>query len=299
MDLSLSHIRTESVKNWCQPFGVEADVLRLDELHPLVSGNKWFKLRYWLERARHEGKRGLITFGGAWSNHLLATAEAARLTGLEAVGLIRGERPPQLSATLQDIEARGMQLRFLPRSDYREGRLPGTLSGEFPAQHYLLIPEGGYSLEGRAGAALIAQTCDWNRYTHILAAVGTGTTLAGLAGAAGPRQQCIGISVLKNNFALGTSVESLLPEEKRERYTILHDFHEGGYARYNPALLRFMNDWFAATGIPSDFVYTGKLFKAADALLRAGYFPAGSRLLLVHSGGLQGNRSLPAGTLMF
>ncbi|TCZ74386.1 1-aminocyclopropane-1-carboxylate deaminase/D-cysteine desulfhydrase [Flaviaesturariibacter aridisoli] len=299
MELPHSHIRTEPLKNWCQPPGVSVDVLRLDELHPVVSGNKWFKLHYWLERARTEHRKGLITFGGAWSNHLLATAEAARLSGLEAVGLIRGERPAQLSATLQDAEARGMRLHFLSRSDYRTGRLPGELAPAYPPEHFLLIPEGGSGAEGCAGASLIAQTTHWEAYTHIVVAVGTGTTLAGLAAMAGPGQQCIGISVLKNNHSLDGAVAALLTPEQQARYTVLHGFDEGGYARHNTALLTFMNEWYTATGIPSDFVYTGKAFRAADRLLQVGYFASGSRVLLVHSGGLQGNRSLPEGTLMF
>ncbi|RYY88823.1 MAG: 1-aminocyclopropane-1-carboxylate deaminase, partial [Chitinophagaceae bacterium] len=120
MELLHSPVRALPVKNWCQPFGIEADVLRLDELHPIVSGNKWFKLQPWLERAKAEGKRGLITFGGAWSNHLLATAEACRVAGLEAIGIVRGERPAQPSAMLLDAQSRGMQLHFVSRSDYRD-----------------------------------------------------------------------------------------------------------------------------------------------------------------------------------
>lgn len=299
MELPLSHIRAQPVKNWCQPFGIEADVLRLDELHPLVSGNKWFKLQPWLHRAASEGKRGLLTFGGAWSNHLLATAEAARVAGLEAVALVRGEAPGQPGPTLLDCAARGMQLRFLARSTYREGIVPEAIAAEFPERDYCYIPEGGYSSEGAAGAAAIARTCAWERYTHVLAAVGTGTTLAGLVAAANDKQQCIGIPVLKNHRELQAAVNALLPPGKQDHFTLLHGYHGGGYARHSPELLRFLNDWWATTGIPSDFVYTGKLFRAADDLCRSGYFAPGSRLLLVHSGGLQGNRSLPPGTLMF
>ncbi|GAB4092268.1 1-aminocyclopropane-1-carboxylate deaminase/D-cysteine desulfhydrase [Flaviaesturariibacter terrae] len=299
MELPLSHIRAEPVKNLYQPYGLHVDVLRLDELHPIVSGNKWFKLRPWLERALAERKRGLLTFGGPWSNHLLATAEACRGAGIEAVGIVRGEEPATPSATLIDAAARGMRLFYSDRAGYRAGLVPGAALAELDPDAYLLVPEGGYGPEGRSGAARIASVVDWEQYSHVLAAVGTGTTLAGLVAASAQGQQCIGISVLKNNHSLQGAIEALLTPGQAARFTLLHDYHEGGYARSTPALLQFMNDWYEATGIPSDFVYTGKLFYAADCLIRSGSFEPGSRVLLLHSGGLQGNRSLPPGTLIF
>ncbi|RYY40342.1 MAG: pyridoxal-phosphate dependent enzyme [Chitinophagaceae bacterium] len=299
MEQPLSPVRLVPVKNWCQPYGIRADVLRLDELHPQVSGNKWFKLAPWLERSRDKGCKGLITFGGPWSNHLLATAEACRLSGMKSIGVIRGERPAQPSVLLQDVEQRGMELHFLERGHYRAGRLPAELQQLSDEGSFLVVPEGGYGSEGCTGAARITQMFDQNNYTHILAAVGTGTTLAGLAASALPGQKCIGISVLKNNHGLEAAVGNLLPPDAQDRFRILHDYHEGGYARHSAAQIQFMNDWYARTGVPSDFVYTGKLFFAAQRLVESGYFANGSRLLLVHSGGLQGNRSLPAGTLMF
>ncbi|RYD97839.1 MAG: pyridoxal-phosphate dependent enzyme, partial [Sphingobacteriales bacterium] len=248
MELPLSPIRADRVKNWCQPFGVEADVLRLDELHPQVSGNKWFKLSPWLERAQQQGAAGLLTWGGAWSNHLLATAEACRVLGLRSIGLVRGERPVTPSLTLQECVARGMELHFLSRSEYRDAILPDAFREQVANGTCLEVPEGGYSPEGCAGAARIADHADWPSYTHILAAVGTGTTLAGLVQAALPGQQCIGISVLRNHTGLVDEINALLPDEARTRFTVLHDFHEGGYARHSPALLAFMNEWYATTG---------------------------------------------------
>jgi 1-aminocyclopropane-1-carboxylate deaminase len=297
MGPSLSHIRTESLKNLYQPFGIEASVLRLDEIDPEISGNKWFKLRYYLEQAIAGNKKGLMTFGGAWSNHILATAAATQKAGLGAIAIIRGERPAALSPTLTDAERMGTRLYFTDRGSYAKKELPEALGAE--PEHWVLVPEGGYGAEGVQGAALIAATTDWQQYTHVLSAAGTGTTLAGLIKAStGSGTTCIGINVLKNAGA-EAAVAALLPAELHDRIHILHQFHEGGYARHTPKLLSFMNDWYERTRIPSDFVYTGKLFLAADTLIREGYFPAGSRLLLLHSGGLQGNRSLPAGTLIF
>src|SRR4029079_19442246 len=133
----------------------------------------------------------------------------------------------------------------------------------------------------------------------ILAAVGTGTTLAGLIEASDSHQKIIGIPVLKNAFSLQKEIETLIAKENRERFTLLHDYHFGGYANYSKALISFMNEWFESTAIPSDFVYPGKLFFAVNELVQKNYFPDNSKILVVHSGGLQGNRSLPKGTLIF
>jgi 1-aminocyclopropane-1-carboxylate deaminase len=292
----LSHIRTDRLKNLYQPWGVDVSVLRLDELDPQISGNKWFKLAPYLQRALDEKKRGLLTFGGAWSNHILATAAACRKLGIASAAIIRGERPATPSFTLRDAEALGMQLYFSSRAAYAAKEIPEALRPGL--EEWLLVPEGGYAAEGMQGASLITETIDWDQYTHIVAAVGTGTTLAGLI-AAGGTASIIGINVLKNEGAPESAIRALLPQELHGKVDIRHGFHEGGYARQTPGLLAFMNEWYQKTGIPSDFVYTGKLFRAADALVRSGAFPAGSRVLIVHSGGLQGNRSLPPATLIF
>jgi len=298
MELPLSHIRTLPLKNLYHPYGVEVSVLRLDELHPLVSGNKWFKLHRYLQRAEQEGKQAVLTFGGAWSNHLLATAAACREAGLKAGAIVRGERPQQLSRTLTDAAALGLRLFFVSRSDYAARIIPPEVLQGFPPTNTLIVPEGGYGPEGCAGAALIARQAATGTYSHVLVACGTGTTLAGLITGFPPETDCSGIAVLRH-AGLREETARLLPPELRARLHIKSGFEEGGYARHTPALLRFMNHWYEETGIPSDFVYTGKLFYAADQLIRRGHFASGSRVLLVHTGGLQGNRSLPAGTLMF
>ncbi|RYY94690.1 MAG: pyridoxal-phosphate dependent enzyme, partial [Chitinophagaceae bacterium] len=281
------------------PLGIEAAVLRLDRLHPLISGNKWFKLQGYLAQAKAEGKSGLLTFGGAWSNHILATAAAGAALGLRTAAVIRGEAPGMPSPTLLEAAALGMRLFYSSRAGYRQKAVPPEVWTELDPASTLLVPEGGYGAAGAAGAEGIAASDGWARYTHVLASVGTGTTLAGLLRASAPGQQVIGISALKNNHSLEAAVRALLPGTLHGRVDVRHEFHFGGYARHSPELIAFMNDWYRRTGVPSDFVYTGKLFFAADALARAGHFAPGSRILLLHSGGLQGNRSLPAGTLIF
>ncbi len=272
-------------------FHTTADVLRLDEVHPVVSGNKWYKLRYYLDAARQQNKQTLLSFGGAWSNHIVATAAAAQASGLRSIGLIRGEESKQYGQALRDARDMGMQLYFLSREDYRSKALPPDID----PSGLLIIPEGGGGPMGVAGAASILEQVDSRHYTHILTAVGTGTTLAGIARAAHPGQVTAGVMVLKGT---GTLKEEAQAAAGKNMEWIEH-YHFGGYAKKTQALIGFMNDWYRATGIPSDFVYTGKLFFAFRDLLERGYFPAGARVLLLHTSGLQGNRSLPKGTLIF
>ncbi len=274
--------------------GLQVDMLRLDKLHPVISGNKWFKLRYYLEQAKTTGIHTLLTFGGAWSNHIHATAAACALNGLQSIGIIRGEKPALLSPTLQDATGWGMKLIFTNRASYKEKQIPADID----RSSLLIAGEGGYGQTGADGAATLLDYCNQEYYTHILCATGTGTMLAGIMNRCPSTVSCTGISVMKNNFSLGDATKQLLLDKNRQP-EILHDFHEGGYARHTPALLAFMNDFFRQTGIPTDFVYTGKLVKAVHQLVLENHFPPGSKILLIHSGGLQGNSSLSKGTLIF
>lgn len=275
---------------------IAMDVLRLDEIHPLISGNKWFKLKQYLQQAAAANKKVIITFGGPFSNHIHATAAACKAFGFTAVGIIRGEEPKQLSPTLTDALALGMELYFVPREVYKLKEIPQTVLKKFPQA--LVINEGGYGKEGMLGAQEILSTWNQPSYTHIMAAVGTGTTLAGLITSALPHQKVIGISVLKNNASLQNEVVQLTGRAYTN-YRILHNYHMGGYAKSSTALFTFMNKWYQQTAIPTDFVYTAKLFYGMNQLIKEDYFPENSKLLIIHSGGLQGNRSLPKDTLIF
>ena len=292
MQLVFDNISIDPLKIWTGK-SVEAAVLRLDKIHPVISGNKWFKLRYYLQEAKELGKKQIITFGGAWSNHIVAAAAICKMNNIAATGIIRGEEPASWSSTLLQAKEYGMQLHFVSREDYALKRIPLSLQND---ANYL-IPEGGFGERGAAGASTILDKIDKN-FTHYCCAIGTGTMMAGLINAVLPGQQVIGASVMKNNYALNENVRSLVIN-KPEEWQIIHDYHFGGYAKHTPELIRFMNEFCRQTGIPSDFVYTGKLFYAISDLFRADFFPSGSRLLLVHSGGLQGNNSLEKGTLIF
>lgn len=276
-----------------------AHVLRLDRLHPVVSGNKWFKLKYYLQAAEASGKSGLLTFGGAWSNHIVAAAYAAKERGLHTAGIIRGEKPPILSGTLQMAATYGMRLLFVSREQYsakEKDPMIRDIIRSYP--QYDMIPEGGAGPLGVKGCAEILSLAEAGIYTHILCAVGTGTMFNGLLSAVASHTRLIGIPVLKG-MKDDRIIDGSLPDHKKRQAVFYHDYHFGGYARQTPALLRFMNDFYTRTGIPTDFVYTGKLVFAFEDLLEKDHFPRGSRILLIHSGGLQGNTSLAAGSLVF
>ncbi len=290
--------RIDSIKKPYQPFEIAVDVLRLDLVHPIASGNKLFKLKKYLHDAIKKNKKIILTFGGAFSNHIIAAAEVCKEAGFTSIGIIRGEEPKLLSDTLKDAKAAGMYLFFYSREDYKNKIIPQIVWQQFAQKDIYIINEGGYGEKGRDGAADILDSRTI-AYTHIITATGTGTTIAGIVSAAKPGQEIIGISVLKNYSQLNKEINTLLPHRLHNQYTLHHEFHFGGYAKHNTELINFMNKWYKETGIPSDFVYTGKLFYAVNELIQKEIFPYKSKILVIHSGGLQGNRSLPKGTLMY
>ncbi|MBS1663312.1 MAG: pyridoxal-phosphate dependent enzyme [Bacteroidetes bacterium] len=280
---------------------IPIDVLRLDRLHPIVSGNKWFKLKGHLQKALETPGAPILTFGGAWSNHIVATAFAAKEHNLSSIGIIRGEKPHKLSVTLKDALAYGMHLEFISRENYARKEEPdflNHLAGLFPGAY--IIPEGGGGEAGILGCKDILKNVDTTNHTHILCAIGTGTTFLGLAQALRNNQQLIGVPVLKGLETLSAiDLGGYLAADLQTRCQLLSGYHFGGYARHPQPLLDFMNRFYLETAIPSDIVYTGKLFFALQDAIRKSFFPASSRLLVIHSGGLQGNRSLSPGKLIF
>jgi 1-aminocyclopropane-1-carboxylate deaminase len=295
MYAKLQNIRVQPLPHFSSE-QVQTDILRLDLLHPIVSGNKWFKLKYYLEEVRLGAYHTIATFGGAFSNHILATAFAAKEAGLQCHGYIRGELTDQLSPTLQQSQELGMKLTFVTREQFRQ---PERIIGANRASGIYWVREGGYGPLGAKGAADILASADTGTYTHIICAVGTGTMLAGLIQNAGMEQQLIGISVLKNHFRLEQEVTSLLNHSQHAPFTIQHNYHFGGYAKHPAELIRFMCETWVEEALPTDIVYTSKLLYAVKDLMAKQYFPAGSRLLVIHSGGLQGNNSLAPGILPF
>lgn len=276
---------------------VQCDVLRLDRLHAVVSGNKWFKLKYYLQNAKAMNRSTIATFGGAYSNHIVATAFACNHAGLKSVGIIRGEKPPQLSASLVEAMAYGMELRFVSRDAYRD---KADLVQRYNADGWYWVNEGGYGSTGMLGAADILKVTDTASYSHIICACGTGTTLAGLVAASLPQQRCIGISALKGHVNLESDVMELLqPAHQQRKFEVRHHYHFGGYAKHPGELIDWMNELWEKEQLPTDIVYTSKLMFAVKDMIEKKHLKKEHNILVVHSGGLQGNRSLPEGTLAF
>lgn len=258
-------------------------VLRLDNLHPEVSGNKWFKLKYNIQAALEQQKDTILTFGGAYSNHIAATAAACRAAGLRSVGFIRGEKSLPLNHTLQKATDDGMVLQFIDRTQYRQKAEQGFLEDlvkTYPNAY--IIPEGGYNQAGIEGCREIMAPVT-RTYGTICCAIGTGTMFEGIRQALHPHQTVLGIAVLKGFEAPDTT--------QAQVYT---GYHSGGYARHTPALLDFKARFEQICGIPLDYVYTAKLFYAVFDLLEKGMLEEKTGLLIVHSGGLQGNAGYEA-----
>ena len=287
----LKKITTDNIHDpFLQDKNIRLAVLRLDKIHPVISGNKWFKLKYHLDNFNAGNYKGLITFGGAWSNHIVATAAACYLQKIKCVGIIRGEKPSALSSTLLEAANYEMDMKFISRESFAQRNnheFLETLKKEFP-DHYI-IPEGGAGKDGEKGAGEILQHTDGKNYTHIVCAVGTGTMFNGIKQVASSDQKVLGIAVLKG----------WKEEDEMNNARLFLNYHFGGYAKYDKTLIDFMNDFFRLTNIPTDFVYTGKLAYAIFDLIGKDYFPAASKILMIHSGGLQGNASLQKGSLIF
>ncbi len=279
---------------------VSVSVLRLDKIHPLVSGNKIFKLHYFLEEALRSAHKTVLTFGGSFSNHLAATAYACNVLHLKCIGIVRGEKPTQLSPTLQQCEGDGMVLKYISREDYDkkdDGKFMNDLKEEFG--DYIIIPEGGYHPLGAKGAALIYELLKDKDYTDIALATGTATTLAGILIAAKPTQNITAISALRGITDTAERLGELTGLDQFDNLQIFNDYHFGGYAKKTDQLINFMNDCWLKYQLPLDFVYTAKMFYAIIDLIKKEKFKKGSNIICLHTGGLQGNKSLPLNILLF
>jgi 1-aminocyclopropane-1-carboxylate deaminase/D-cysteine desulfhydrase-like pyridoxal-dependent ACC family enzyme len=240
---------------------------------------------------------GILTFGGAYSNHLVATAFACKAAGLKSVGFVRGEKPIALSPTLRSCIEYGMQLHFLTRAEYETKDSVEFLEKKLHQfKDFMIVPEGGYHPKGAAGAALICELID-EKCTHICTALGTATTMAGLLMGAKSHQQIIGIPVLKGMTDINERINYLT--NSHHTFELIDGYHFGGYAKKTTELISFMNKLYQQYNLPTDFVYTGKMMLGIFDAVEKGYFPPGANIMCVHTGGLQGNVSLSLGTLIF
>lgn len=277
------------------------DVLRTDLIHPVISGNKSFKLFFHLLNYQPSIHEGILSFGGAYSNHLVATAAVCYALQIPFIAIIRGEAPSQYNHSLQDLLKFHATIKFVSRNEYPQ--YDSELihwQNQYP--HHYIIPMGGEGLCGIQGAASIADSIDLNSYDHIFVPVGTGTTLAGLMKASSSSQQTIhGVLALKFPIKDDNSIVQLVkPFAKNDSSFQLHyDFHFGGFGKSNSILWNYMNDLYDRTQIPTDHIYTAKMFYAVESLLKQGELDSSRGILLIHTGGLQGNRSLAKDKLKF
>ena len=274
------------------PNGIELYIKREDLLHPIISGNKFRKLKYNIQEAKRLGHTTLLTFGGAFSNHILAVAGAGAEFGFKTIGVIRGEELEskiQENPTLVKAQEFGMQFYFVSRTAYREKEEKAfanhlhELFGNF-----YMIPEGGTNELAIKGCEEILTDTDKAYFTHVACAVGTGGTISGLINSSGQNQQIIGFSSLKGAF-LSDVIRNFVV---KTNWNINDAYHFGGYGKVNDELIQFLNSFYSQTFIPLDPVYTGKMVFGVLDLIQKEYFPPNSKILMIHTGGLQGIKGM-------
>lgn len=272
--------------------GVELFVKREDTIHPFVSGNKFRKLKYNIEEAKRQEKDTLLTFGGAFSNHIAATASAGKIAGFKTIGIIRGDelgkdlvKTLSQNETLRNAYENGMQFKFVTRETYRNKtseEFINELKNEFG--NFYLVPEGGTNALAVQGCEEILTNED-EKFDYICCAVGTGGTISGLINSAKKHQKIIGFPALKGDF-LVDEIKSFI--NKNEYWSLQNKYHFGGYGKYTEELIRFINEFKEQTGILLDPIYTGKMLFGILDLVAKDTFPKNSKILAIHTGGLQG-----------
>lgn len=264
---------------------VSLTIKREDLIHPFVSGNKFRKLKYNLIQAKSQNYNTVLTFGGAFSNHIAAVAAAGQEQGFKTIGIIRGdELSEHQNQTLLFAKSCGMQLKFISRENYRLKTEPffiDQLKQQFG--DFYLIPEGGTNALAVKGCEEILTEAD-SEFDYICCAVGTGGTIAGLINRAKPHQKVLGFPALKGDFLQ----EEICKFAADGNWELISEYHFGGYGKINEDLIRFINAFYNETKIPLDPVYTGKMIYGITDLIRQDYFPKGSRIIAIHTGGLQG-----------
>lgn len=262
-------------------------VKREDLIHPFISGNKFRKLKYNLLEALNSELGTIVTFGGAYSNHIAATAYAGKAYGLRTIGIIRGEELAgswHNNPTLALAHAHGMQFRFISREQYRNKAdvvFYRFLQDEIGP--FYMVPEGGTNALAVKGCEEILTGADRD-FNVICSSVGTGGTLAGIINSSDPRQQILGFASLKGDFL----TKDIRNFAAKENWTVNTDYHFGGYAKVSGTLIEFINSFKDRTGIPTDPVYTGKMVFGILDLVKRDYFKPGTKILAIHTGGLQG-----------
>ena len=278
---------------------IQLYVLREDLIHPTISGNKWRKLYYNLQEANNQGKTQLLTFGGAFSNHIAATAAAGKQFGFKTIGIIRGEEHLPLNPTLQLAYENGMQFHYVDRAFYREKKYDVLFLETLKEQNgdFYLVPEGGSNAFAVKGCTEIIKNINID-YDTICCACGTGGTIAGIIAAADETKNIIGFPALKGGGFLKNDIQQLLADYQQQflveinhpNWSLNTDYHFGGYAKITHELVDFVNDFYQKHAIPLDLIYTGKMLFGILHLAKTTAFFNGKKIVVIHTGGLQGNK---------
>ena len=272
--------------------GIQLYIKREDKIHPFVSGNKFRKLKYNLLQATSENKKTLLTFGGAYSNHIVATAVAGGIQGFHTIGVIRGDElgkdlqaTLKSNATLQKALEHGMKFAFVSREQYRD-KLNSVFLSSLKEEYggFYLIPEGGTNELAIRGCQEILTNED-EQFDYICSCVGTGGTISGLIKASKDHQKVLGFPALKGDF-LKEEVKHFVPE--KDNWELLTSYHFEGYGKFSEELIHFINGFHEQTNIPLDPIYTGKMMFGILKMIEKGGFSKGSKILAIHTGGLQG-----------
>ncbi|WPR72822.1 pyridoxal-phosphate dependent enzyme [Flavobacterium sp. NG2] len=269
------------------PNNISVYIKREDLIHPFVSGNKFRKLKYNLLQAKKESATTLLTFGGAYSNHIAAVAFAGKEQHFKTIGVIRGEElvtKVQENPTLKFAQECGMQFEFVSREDYRLKQEEAFMI-RLKEKHgfFYLIPEGGTNALAIQGCEEILTKED-AVFDYVCCAVGTGGTISGIINSALPDQKVLGFPALKGDFLK----DEICTFVKNKNWELIQNYHFGGYGKVNQELVTFINHFYEETKIPLDPIYTGKMVFGILDLIQKNYFPANSKILLIHTGGLQG-----------
>lgn len=274
-----------------EKFGVKLFIKREDLNDSQISGNKLHKLKLNLLEARKQGCATLLTFGGAYSNHIYATAAAGKRFGFKTIGIIRGEEHPKLNFTLTFAKQCGMHLEYIDRKKYRDKySLETTEWLKYLFSEFYLIPEGGTNQLAVVGCEDIVKSIEHD-FDFICSACGTGGTLAGIIKGLSVKKFALGFSALKGGEFLRSDVENLLKlfdDSSHKNWDIITKYHFGGYAKISSELIDFIYSFEQKTKIQLEPIYTGKMIYGIYDMIKSGYFPRGSKIVAIHTGGLQG-----------
>ncbi len=269
------------------PNGIELYIKREDQLHPVISGNKFRKLKYNLAEAKKQNQKVLLTFGGAFSNHIVAVAGAGKEFGFETIGIIRGEELHDKIAdnpSLSQAQQFGMKFVFISRAQYKLKHTPDFIEQlQVQFGDFYMLPEGGTNDLAIKGCEEILSDSD-SEFTHVCSSIGTGGTISGIINSSGNNQNIIGFSSLKGDFLQN----DITKFANKQNWSVNCEYHFGGYGKVTDELINFINNFYLGHNIHLDPIYTGKMMFGIINLIQNNYFPPNSKILAIHTGGLQG-----------